>query len=60
MAGGRLPVASGTATVRALTRAGFVLDRIAGSQSHFAVIQITYTYHSTNSVSLSINDVSFA
>jgi predicted RNA binding protein YcfA (HicA-like mRNA interferase family) len=31
MAGGRLPVASGTAVVRALKRAGFVVDRIVGS-----------------------------
>jgi predicted RNA binding protein YcfA (HicA-like mRNA interferase family) len=29
--GGRLPVVSGRNVVRALTRAGFVVDRIAGS-----------------------------
>jgi predicted RNA binding protein YcfA (HicA-like mRNA interferase family) len=31
MAGGRLPVVSGRNVVRALTRAGFVVDRIVGS-----------------------------
>jgi predicted RNA binding protein YcfA (HicA-like mRNA interferase family) len=31
MASGRLPVANGGAVVRALKRAGFVVDRIAGS-----------------------------
>jgi predicted RNA binding protein YcfA (HicA-like mRNA interferase family) len=31
MAGGRLPVANGAAVVRALKRAGFVVDRIVGS-----------------------------
>jgi predicted RNA binding protein YcfA (HicA-like mRNA interferase family) len=31
MAGGRLPVVNGTAVVRALKRAGFVVDRIVGS-----------------------------
>jgi len=31
MADGRLPVASGAAVVRALKRAGFVVDRIVGS-----------------------------
>jgi predicted RNA binding protein YcfA (HicA-like mRNA interferase family) len=31
MTGGRLPVVSGRNVVRALTRAGFVVDRIAGS-----------------------------
>ncbi len=31
MAGGRLPVASGKTVIRALTRAGFVVDRIVGS-----------------------------
>jgi predicted RNA binding protein YcfA (HicA-like mRNA interferase family) len=31
MASGRLPVVSGRNVVRALTRAGFVVDRVAGS-----------------------------
>jgi len=31
MAGGRLPVVSGRDVVRALTRSGFVVDRIVGS-----------------------------
>ena len=31
MAGGRLPVANGAAVVRALKRAGFVVDRVVGS-----------------------------
>jgi predicted RNA binding protein YcfA (HicA-like mRNA interferase family) len=31
MAGGRLPVVSGKNVVRALTRAGFVVERIVGS-----------------------------
>lgn len=31
MAGGRLPVVSGGAVIRALTRAGFRVDRIVGS-----------------------------
>ena len=31
MAAGRLPVANGRDVVRALTRAGFVVDRIVGS-----------------------------
>jgi predicted RNA binding protein YcfA (HicA-like mRNA interferase family) len=31
MAGGGLPVVSGSRAVRALTKAGFVLDRIVGS-----------------------------
>jgi predicted RNA binding protein YcfA (HicA-like mRNA interferase family) len=31
VAGGRLPVANGRYVVRALTRAGFVVDRIVGS-----------------------------
>lgn len=31
MTGGRLPVVSGSAVVRALTRTGFVIDRIVGS-----------------------------
>lgn len=40
MAGGRLPVASGAATVRALTRAGFVVDRIAGS--HHVLVYVSH------------------
>jgi predicted RNA binding protein YcfA (HicA-like mRNA interferase family) len=31
VAGGRLPVVSGRCTIQALTRAGFVADRITGS-----------------------------
>jgi predicted RNA binding protein YcfA (HicA-like mRNA interferase family) len=31
MAGGRLPVLSGSAVICALTRAGFIVDRIVGS-----------------------------
>jgi len=31
MAGGRLPVVNGAAVVRALKRAGFIVDRVAGS-----------------------------
>jgi predicted RNA binding protein YcfA (HicA-like mRNA interferase family) len=31
MAGGGLPVVSGSRVIRALTKAGFVLDRVAGS-----------------------------
>ena len=31
MAGGRLPIVSGSRVVRALTRAGFIVDRIVGS-----------------------------
>jgi predicted RNA binding protein YcfA (HicA-like mRNA interferase family) len=31
MNGGRLPVVNGRQVVRALTRSGFVIDRIAGS-----------------------------
>jgi predicted RNA binding protein YcfA (HicA-like mRNA interferase family) len=38
MAGGKLPVVGGNAVVRALTRAGFIVDRIFGSH-HVLVYQ---------------------
>jgi predicted RNA binding protein YcfA (HicA-like mRNA interferase family) len=37
MAGGRLPAVNGRRTIQALTRAGFVVDRIVGSHHVLAI-----------------------
>ena len=50
MAGGGLPVVSGNRVVRALTRAGFIVDRIVGS--HHVLVHPT---ESTRTVTVPIH-----
>jgi len=50
MGGGRLPVVNGKEVIRALTRAGFVVERIVGSHH-----VLTHSAHVTRTVTVPVH-----